>query len=238
MIKLIIKIIFLSLFICVPMTVFAQDSKPTYEDKESAKIHFEAAKQLYKNNKYSEALEMFMKAYSRYPRPEILYNIGKCYDKLGDYQNAIKFYEQYLLLNPQSDDRLEVEELIKNLKIAIEKPDKKAEKHSSDKIGIYRITGYSLAASGLLFVGLGPVFYLKSDDIFQDLKEHTYDDKTRASKIDDIRFYDNLSVVSYITGGILLGSSIYFFYKGYYESKTAMILPYGDGLYFALSGVF
>ena len=114
----------LILFILFTQVVSAQEKGDvSSEDKESARIHFEAAKKLYKSEKYSEALDLFMKAYSRYPKPEILYNIGKCYEKLGDYKNAIKFYEQYLLLNPVAEDRTEVQELVKNLKEAIPKPE-------------------------------------------------------------------------------------------------------------------
>lgn len=233
-----IKTLFLFLVI-LSIDLFAQEREATYEDKESAKIHFEAAKKLYKSGKYVEALELFKKAYSRYPKPEILYNIGKCYDKLGDYHNAIKYYEQYIMLNPQAEDKEEVMELIKNLKEAIKRPEKtKVSSNLEDKRKRDKIIGYSLASGGLVFIALGPIFYLKSDSIFEDVKNKNYDKKTKAEKIDEIHFYDNLSLVSYITGGILLCSSAYFLYKGYYSNKHLTITPFKDGFYLTFSGEF
>ncbi len=233
------KTLYLCLFIFLSVNLSAQGSDPTYEDKESAKIHFEAAKKLYKNDKYSEALELFMKAYSRYPRPEILYNIGKCYDKLGDYHNAIKFYEQYVLLNPQAEDRKEVEELIKNLKEAVKRPEGvQTVPDIREKRGTNKIIGYSLASAGLLFVALGPVFYMKSDSVYNDVKKEDYNENIRSEKIDEIHFYDNLSVASYITGGVLLGASAYFLYKAYSPASTAVFLPVKNGLFLSFSGEF
>jgi tetratricopeptide (TPR) repeat protein len=238
-IKIFNSAVFISIFITTPLFADENKAEPTYEDKESERIHFEAAKKLYKNDKYSEALELFMKAYARYPKPEILYNIGKCYDKLGDYKNAIKFYEQYILLNPKAEDKAEVEELIKNLKEAIQGPDKRSEEGQKQRgLNTDKIIGYSLLAGGALFVALGPVFYLKSDSIYNDVKDNNYDEKTKQAKIDDIHLYDNLSLASYITGGILIGSSVYFLYKGYYKNKSAMILPTKDGICITFSGDF
>ena len=228
------------LILCILFTqvVSAQEKRDvSSEDKESAKIHFEAAKKLYKSEKYSEALDLFMKAYSRYPKPEILYNIGKCYDKLGDYKNAIKFYEQYLLLNPVAEDRAEVQELVKNLKDAISKPE--PARQSNNKGDYNKIIGYTLVGAGLVFLGLGPTFYLKADSLYNDVKDNNYDDRTRSSKIDDIHLYDNLSLASYITGGVLVGSSIYFLYKGYTsDRKSVLFIPTENGFHLSFSGEF
>ncbi|MCX7959580.1 MAG: tetratricopeptide repeat protein [Deltaproteobacteria bacterium] len=228
----------LCLFIFCVSDLYAQNTEPSYEDKESARIHFEAAKKLYKSDKYSEALELFMKAYSRFPRPEILYNIGKCYEKLGDYQNAIKFYEQYVMLNLQAEDKEEVEELIRNLKEAIKRPEERDKYLKKDSAKTRdKIIGYSLASAGLLFIALGPVFYLKADSVYNDVKEKNYSEKKREEKIDEIHFYDNLSVASYITGGLLAGASVYFLYKGY-SGSTALLVPLNKGLVLTLSGDF
>lgn len=227
-------ILFFSI-IFIPFFVFAQTQEPSYEDKESARIHFEAAKKLYKGEKYSEALELFMKAYARYPRPEILYNIGRCYDKLGDYENAIKYYDQYIKLKPDAEDRQEVEELIKNLKEAIRTPE--IAQRGIKRPFPYKTTGYILAITGIAITSLGPVFYIKADSIYNDLEKRQYDRKTRMSKIDDIHTYDNLSLGCYITGGILIGGSIYFLYKGY-TNKSVAFLPYDGGYILTFSGEF
>lgn len=249
--KFLFRLVFL--FVALPLLIYASNSfadddrsnddpqsKDTSEDRESAKIHFEAAKRLYKNEKYSEALDLFMKAYSRFPRPEILYNIGKCYDKLGDYASAIKFYEQYVLLNPQAEDREEVKELITNLKEAIKSPEKQGGllQEMKGQANYNRVIGYSLSAAGVVFVALGPVFYLKSDSIYEDVKKHNYDDATSRRKIDDINFYDNLSIASYIVGGVLIGTSAYFLFKGDDGKSTASIIPISGGYLISFQGGF
>ncbi len=86
------------------------------DEEEQAAKHFAAGRKLYGEGKYKEAIEELLKAYNLRPAPPILLNIGRTYEKLGDKQNALKFYKEFLqkarLVDPS---RPQVEAVVKEL---------------------------------------------------------------------------------------------------------------------------
>jgi len=69
------------------------DSSSSKGDVE--KIHSEAVS-LYKEGKYEDALKRFEEVYSMDPNPVTLFNIGRCYEKLGKFREAYDSYKKYL----------------------------------------------------------------------------------------------------------------------------------------------
>lgn len=65
---------------------------------------FKMGQSLFSNGKYLKAAEAFEWAYRLAPHPDVLANIGYCYDEAGDYPRAAEFYRKYLD-NPNPDDR-------------------------------------------------------------------------------------------------------------------------------------
>ncbi len=57
---------------------------------------FNAAKQLYTDGKFVEALLEFKKAYKLKPTAGILYNIARCREQLSQWNEAIEAYEQFV----------------------------------------------------------------------------------------------------------------------------------------------
>jgi hypothetical protein len=86
------------------------------DEEEQAAKHFAAGRKLYGEAKYKEAIEELLKAYNLRPAPPILLNIARTYEKLGDKQNALKFYKEFLqkarLVDPS---RPQVEAVVKEL---------------------------------------------------------------------------------------------------------------------------
>lgn len=74
--------------------------KPAPEAKSpeqaEADRHFTAGVTLYKENKFSEALAEFQRAYEIAPHPLVLYNIAGCHRELSSYGDAVRFYRRFL----------------------------------------------------------------------------------------------------------------------------------------------
>ncbi|GEM_PF-2692094 len=68
---------------------------PSGEQKEADR-HFKSGVELYKEQKYTEALAEFERAYEISPHPLVLYNIAVCHRELSHYQQAVKFYKRFI----------------------------------------------------------------------------------------------------------------------------------------------
>jgi tetratricopeptide (TPR) repeat protein len=86
----------------------------------SAKRHYDRGKKLFGLQKFEEALEQFQKAYDASPIPDFLFNIGQCQRNLGDYEAAIFSFKRFLKLDPETEKREKVEELIDDLQRKID----------------------------------------------------------------------------------------------------------------------
>ena len=69
---------------------------------ERAKVIFDSATKLYGQRRYAEAIVKFQEAYSVAPLPLILYNIGKCHNRLGDPSMALRNFREYQRLDPSA----------------------------------------------------------------------------------------------------------------------------------------
>jgi hypothetical protein len=66
---------------------FSQESIETYQ----------AGLEAFNAGNLEQAIELFRESYEvHHGHPNALYNIGQCYERLGDLEQAINYYEQYL----------------------------------------------------------------------------------------------------------------------------------------------
>jgi tetratricopeptide (TPR) repeat protein len=92
---------------------------------ELARKHYDIGKSYYEIANYTQALEEFKKAYALQPLAGLIFNMGRCYEGLGDRKQAITHYRLYLSkLPPDSPNRAVVELRVKNLeqRVAAETP--------------------------------------------------------------------------------------------------------------------
>jgi hypothetical protein len=75
---------------------------------------------LYKQGAYDRALKKFLRAYRQLKNPDLLYNVAKCHEKLSQYEEAIRFYKEYLAKKPGASDRKDVEQIIASLTYRLE----------------------------------------------------------------------------------------------------------------------
>ncbi|MBA3455259.1 MAG: tetratricopeptide repeat protein [Deltaproteobacteria bacterium] len=104
------------------VTLFA--ARVAYADDpstRSAKRHFDRGQKLFNLGKFDEALEEYQQAYEAQEIPAFLFNIGQCYRNLGDYDAAIFSFKKYLKLEPDAENREQVEEYITELEAEQEK---------------------------------------------------------------------------------------------------------------------
>ncbi|HZS40962.1 MAG TPA: tetratricopeptide repeat protein [Polyangia bacterium] len=98
-----------SLAVCT----IAHAQAPSADDLARARTHFEAGRALYNLGNYSDALREFSAGHHLVPKPQFLINLGQCYRKLNDLENARKMYAQYLEQTPASDpERAQVQSLL------------------------------------------------------------------------------------------------------------------------------
>jgi tetratricopeptide (TPR) repeat protein len=120
----------LAVLACVPRTAFAGPEEPlpgiadepappatggNDEMLDRAMAAYERGQQNYKLAQYNAALADFKEASSLYASPDFQYNIGLCYEKLGQYDEAVLAYVTYLKVKPEAEDRANVEATIQRL---------------------------------------------------------------------------------------------------------------------------
>ena len=99
----------------------------TDAQKEAAKKHFMDGRKHYADGEFNEAADHFVKAYDSTHAPELLYNLARCYEHLGEKERAADQYEMYLRMSPDAEDRAEVEQKIAELKAVEPAPDGEGE---------------------------------------------------------------------------------------------------------------
>jgi len=61
-----------------------------------ARLHFQAGEDLFRHGEYEGALREFTLSYETSGRPQLLYNIGSCHERLGHYGEAADNFDRYL----------------------------------------------------------------------------------------------------------------------------------------------
>ena len=104
---------------------------PTAKDRTAAQDLLKEGNQLSGDGQYVEALVKFQQAYSLYPSPKLLVNIGTTLRQLGRNVEAARTYESYLA-DPDADPRRsvvlrrildELEALVGRLQVEVSPPD-------------------------------------------------------------------------------------------------------------------
>ena len=180
----------------------------TFGYSQNAKNLFDTANELYKNGKYTEAIETYKKIENLGVHSDELYfNLGNSYYKLNKVAPSIFNYEKALKINPSNADVLMNLTFAKRMKIdAIEVMPKTVFQKFSDNI-IYKLTYNSWAWIAVILSFLGAILFL--------LYHFSY---SSGKKL----LYFNTSILS----AILLIFAVVFAYKSYnYEVniKSAII---------------
>jgi tetratricopeptide (TPR) repeat protein len=87
--------------------------KAEEEQKARAKASFQAGVDLYDSGQYEKALGEFQKAHAISHNPALYFNMAACEERAHHYEAAVLLLRQYLLEQPNAEDRAKVEARIK-----------------------------------------------------------------------------------------------------------------------------
>jgi tetratricopeptide (TPR) repeat protein len=88
-------------------------------DLARAKSAYKAGAAQYQKGKYAEAIREFEESYRLSRRPDILYNLAQCHDKLGDVEKTVDYLQRYLRDKPKATDREQVSAWLANREKAL-----------------------------------------------------------------------------------------------------------------------
>jgi len=88
--------------------------------KERARQHYKKATQFYDIGRWDEAIAEYEKAYALREDPSVLFNMAQTLRRKGDLKRALDLYKNYLVKDPESSLRGEVEDRIRTLKAQVE----------------------------------------------------------------------------------------------------------------------
>ena len=89
--------------------------------KSQAKSKYEQGVDLYRNERYADAVELFLEADALSPSAALSFNIARAYEKLADDAATLRWYRNYLRLNPEAPNAAEVRQSVQNLSLALAK---------------------------------------------------------------------------------------------------------------------
>ena len=96
----------------------AQDS-----DTDKARQHYQKAQKAFDLGRWDDAIAEYEAAYSFRADPVFLYNMAQAYRRKGDAKHALDLYKNFLIKSPDSPQRPDIEERIRQLQKQIEKED-------------------------------------------------------------------------------------------------------------------
>jgi tetratricopeptide (TPR) repeat protein len=95
--------------LCICVAHGASAAPVTADAQESSRKTYQAGAQAYAEGRYKDAIDLFLEASRISPNPAFSYNIGLAYEQLGDPDNALRWYRDYLRELPSAPDRAEIE---------------------------------------------------------------------------------------------------------------------------------
>lgn len=93
----------------VAPAALAQEEPPASTDDQEARARFEAGRMAFGAGRFEDALADFERAYALSSRPQLLYNIAQCHDRLRHDEEAVAALRRYLEAVPDAPNRAEVE---------------------------------------------------------------------------------------------------------------------------------
>jgi outer membrane receptor for ferrienterochelin and colicin len=76
---------------------------------DEADLKFQIAAEAYQRGEYRTALEHFLGSNRLVPNKNVVFNIARCYEKLGKFPEAYRYYAQALAAEEQADARSKIE---------------------------------------------------------------------------------------------------------------------------------
>ncbi len=92
----------LAALLCTPVVTHAQEATADAELDEAARLLFDSGTRAYEAGRFQEALGRYQNAYDLSQRPQLLYNIAVCYDRLEQKAEAADYYGRFVQALPDA----------------------------------------------------------------------------------------------------------------------------------------
>lgn len=116
---IIATIVTVAIALASPVSMAEEPRELNTAEKEQLVQTIETAKDAYDRGEFQHSLKLFRQAYDTYPHPDLLYRIALCYERLGEDQQAVNFYRQFLEEAPEAKERARVERTIEVIEARI-----------------------------------------------------------------------------------------------------------------------
>jgi len=115
-----------SLLVATPQRARAADEQAgtamsTEQRRSSAKARYEEGVEAYRAMRYADAVRLFLEADALSPSAALSYNIARAYEKLADDAQTLRWYRNYLRLDPGAKNAAEVRGYVDALSAALAK---------------------------------------------------------------------------------------------------------------------
>ena len=107
--------VLLGIGLAFALTFVPSSARADDEETEQARKHYQKGKQQFDLGKWDAAIAEFEAAYTLHADPNFLFNLAQAYRRKGDLQHALDLYRNYLIANPESPKRSDIEKRIKML---------------------------------------------------------------------------------------------------------------------------
>ncbi len=222
-----------SLLICIslsPMSLtFAQtntDDQEVFDDKrgdisidqetlDQAETAFFEGLSAYRAKKYTESAKLFKVAHKLVPYRDLLFNIARSYEELGDKKGAVQYYREYLATKPI--DETQVIHRMRELGVSqfeVSNTQKDAQSQSSPSLlsgssSQIDYLSWGVIGSGVVLLGLGTYFGISALDQAEAARSATlqpnYNSAKQSAESDAITADISLSLgLIGVAGGIYL----------------------------------
>jgi Flp pilus assembly protein TadD len=208
----------LAVLLCtaVPATLRAQEEPPPAVpgqsvDEQAQRLADEAV-EAYRTGTYDKAVKLFKQAYALRADPAILYNLAKCFDKMGRPEGALEYYRRYLVAeNTDPKLRQKAEEKVATLSAAASRAaapaalQPQAPQPPPERPGrLFFYSGVGLAAAGVVGLVIGVSLYGAAAKDFGTFTGSTDEIDKRAAR-DRVQSLGKGSIAGYVVGTALLG---------------------------------
>lgn len=198
--------------------------EPSDADKKHAAELAQESQQHYKRGELEISAALLRQAYALYPEPNLLYNLGRSLEGLGDKQGAVEAYENYLATAKEVDDRGAIERRIATLKAELAERAKPVEptppppiepvKPPPEKIIVIAPAVEQPSALPWLPIGVGAAA-IGAGVLFGVTARGAHDDAVAAvsgvdaqKRQDDAHRDATIANVAFIAGGVVLAAGI------------------------------
>lgn len=120
-------------------TVASAQAAGDDDQRTLAKRRFDRGREHFSARRYRDAIHAFELAYAMWPAPDLLFNIGRAYEELGDAASAVSYFERYLRDAINAPDAAEVRARVALLERRLEQAE--AHREKGRRRGALRLVG-------------------------------------------------------------------------------------------------